>query len=252
MQPKTSLIILNKEGFTYANKSKAEFIPKSMLPFSAIEKTNTWISNNINSENKIEIIIANNSSLFIPKILYNNNFKESFYEKNDKISDTDILLSDTSDNLLNEIIYKISKKTDIFLNNLSNENNIKHLNTILYNLLIKNNKGNLKNKLYINISEDFFNIFLFCGEELNLTNSFENEGRESLLYYLFYIIEKKQLNKNELIISFLGKYNCFKKFYEDILTYHQNVEYVFSDNDVNIKGVNPFIIDFYENYIRKP
>ena len=252
MQPNTSLIILNKEGFTYANNIKTEFIPKNILPFSVVEKTNTWIRDNISNENKIEIIIANNSSLFIPKILYDNNFKESYYEKNDKIVDTDKLLSDTSDNLLNEIIYKVPIKTNTFLNNLSNESNIKHINTIIYNFLTINNKGNLKNKLYVNISEDFFNIFLFCGQELHLINSFENKGRDSFLYYLFYIIEKKQLNKNEIIISFLGKYNCFKNFYEDVVKYHQNIEFVFSNNDINIKGINPFIIDFYENYIWKP
>ena len=249
MQSNTSLIILNKEGFTYANNIKTEFIPKSILPFSVVKKTNRWISDNISTEDKIEIIIANNSSLFIPKILFDNNFKQSYYEKNDKIADTDKLLSDTSDNLLNEIIYKIPIKTDIFLNNLSNEFNIKHLNTIIYNFLIRNNKGNLNNKLYVNISEDFFNIFLFCGQDLHLINSYENKGVDSFLYYLFYIIEKKQLNKNEFIISFLGKYNSFKKFYEDTLMYHQNIEFIFSDNKKNISGINPFIIDYYENYI---
>ena len=65
-------------------------------------------------------------------------------------------------------------------------------------------------------------------------------------------MKKKQLNKNEIIISFLGKYNCFKNFYEDVVKYHQNIEFVFSNNDINIKGINPFIIDFYENYIWKP
>ena len=247
----TSLIILNKEGFTFTNNLSSEFISKRIIPFSVTEKTDKWINDNLVNNYKVEVIIANNSSLFVPKILFDDEFIESYYEKNDKIKDTDKIISETSENHLNEIIYKISKQSDSFLKKISNYTGTKHLNTLIYNYLTKENKGNLKTKLYVNISEDFFNIFIFHGQELHLINSYSNEGRESFLYYLFYIIEKKELTKNKFVISFLGKYDCFEKYYQDTLKYHGNIEFMFSNNDKTRKGINPFIIDLYENYILK-
>ena len=247
----TSLIILNKDGFTFTKNLSSEFISKRIIPFSVTEKTDKWINDNLVNNYKVEVIIANNSSLFVPKILFDDEFIESYYEKNDKIKDTDKIISETSENHLNEIIYKISKQADSFLKKISNYTGTKHLNTLIYNYLTKENKGNLKTKLYVNISEDFFNIFIFHGQELHLINSYSNEGRKSFLYYLFYIIEKKELIKNKFVVSFLGKYDCFEKYYQDTLKYHGNIEFMFSNNDKTRKGINPFIIDLYENYIWK-
>ena len=252
MSEGTSLIILNKGGFTFTKNRSSEFISKKILPFSVTEKTDKWINDNLVNDHNVEVILANNSSLFVPKILFDDNHKESYYEKNDKLKDTDKIISETSENHLNEIVYKISKQTDSFLRKILNhKTRTKHLNTLIYNYLTKNNKGNLKTKVYVNISEDFFNIFIFHGQELHLINSYPNEGRESFLYYLFYIIEKKELIKNKFVISFLGRYDCFEKYYQDISLYHGNIEFIFSKNDKTKKGINPFIVELYENYIWK-
>ena len=251
MSKDTSLIILNKEGFTFTSNLISEFISNKIIPFSVTEKTDKWINDNLVNDHNIEVIVANNSSLFVPKILFDDNYKESYYEKNDKLKGTDKIISETSENHLNEIIYKISKQADSFLKKISNYKTTRHLNTLIYNYLSKENKGNLETKLYINVSEDFFNIFIFYGQELHLINSYSNEGRESFLYYLFYIIEKKELFKNKFVISFLGKYDCFEKYYQDTLTYHENIEFMFSKSDKTRKGINPFIVDLHENYIWK-
>ena len=84
----TSLIILNKEGFTFTKNLSSEFISKRIIPFSVTEKTDKWINDNLVNNYKVEVIIANNSSLFVPKILFDDEFIESYYEKNDKIKDT--------------------------------------------------------------------------------------------------------------------------------------------------------------------
>ncbi|MBL30369.1 MAG: hypothetical protein CMC81_03910 [Flavobacteriaceae bacterium] len=247
----SSLILIGKEGFNYLDNFNSEYISIDMLPLSINEKVNNWIDSTLITNNKIEIIIANNSSLFVPKRLYDDNFKEHYYEKNDKIEDGDKLISDTTKNHLIEVIYKISNEIELFLNKLKNETKIKHINTFVYNFLALYNRGNFKNKLYVNIGLEFFNVFLFFGQELQLANSYSNEGRESFLYYIFYIIEKMKLLKNDFTISFLGKYDFYHKFYEDTLKFTENVEFISLKDYKNKYEINPFIIEIYENNIRK-
>lgn len=245
---KNTSIIISEDGITYCDSEDYTFISFKSLLLNKEKDLNQWIlKNNIN--NDTIIIIANNPGLFVPQALFNKNILNKYYQNFDHIEETDLLKIDVSKNNLNSIIYKVSGNIETFKNKYFSNLNQVHYHTIFYNYLIEQINTNEK-KLFVNIQKYSFDFFLFYGDQLQLANRYPNKGYDSFMYFLYFIVEKKELNLNEFFVYFLGKYKAFSKYYEGVKLYNDNLEYILPKNNykTNIPST-PFLIDLHANYI---
>jgi hypothetical protein len=120
---------------------------------------------------------------------------------------------------------------------------------LIYDYLVLKNKNNSEKKLYVNIQNDAFDVFLFFGEQLQLVNRFPIKGPESFLYFLYFIIEKNELKENEFFICFLGNYLFYEEYYKGAMLFHDKIEFVLANSE-NHTSSTPFLIDLHANYFR--
>jgi len=245
---KKSSIIISEDGFTYCDSEDYPFTKFEIIALTEGKSFEEWVLKNKISDNT-QLVIANNVGLFVPRALFNQKIVNDYYDKFDNRENSDILKTDVSSNHINSITYKVSSSVKTIKENYFNNSNVVHYQTIIYDYLIA--KNNYEKKLYVNIQKKSFDVFLFFGEQLQLVNRYPNKGAESFLYFLFFIVEKHELNENEFFICFLGNYLIFKEYYEGAKLYHNNIEFVLAKSQNDIKNTpTPFLIDLHANYFR--
>ena len=255
MLPKTKInslkkpsIIIGEDGFTYCNLKTYSFIKIDDVELSKGNSFKNWINKN-SIDNSTQLIVANNPGLFFPKAIFDQKLINEYYEKFDEIDESDTLKTDVSANYINSIIYKVSSSIqslkEVYLINSS----LIHYQTLIYDYLVLKNKNNSEKKLYVNIQNDAFDVFLFFGEQLQLVNRFPIKGPESFLYFLYFIIEKNELKENEFFICFLGNYLFYEEYYKGAMLFHDKIEFVLANSE-NHTSSTPFLIDLHANYFR--
>ncbi|MDG2371218.1 MAG: DUF3822 family protein [Flavobacteriaceae bacterium] len=255
MHPKTEIdsfnkssIIISEDGFTYCDSEHYPFTTFETITLTEGKSFEEWVLKN-KIRNNIQLVIANNAGLFVPSKLFNQKIVNDYYDKFDKRKNSDILKTDITSNHIKSITYKVSSSIISIKENYFKNSNLVHYQTIIYDYLIAKNIN--EKKLYVNIQTKSIDIFLFFNEQLQLVNRYPNNGVDSFLYFLFFIIEKHELNKNEFFICFLGNYLIFKEYYEGAKLYHNNIKFILakSQNDIN-NTPTPFLIDLHAYYFR--
>ena len=247
--PRNPLIFISADGFNYLNSKINSFLKISEIELSKGNVIRDWIEKN-NIQDNPQLIITHNPGLFIPHAIFNRKYLKSYYKKFDKINDTDILATDKSANHINTIIYRLSNTVQNLKEEYLINSNTIHYQTVFYDYLVLKNKNNIEKKIYINIHEKSFDIFLFFGEQLQLVNRFPIQNSESYLYFLYFIIEKNGLKENEFSICFLGEYDIFCKYYDATKLFHNKIEFDKVNTQKNNNSNTPFLEDLHANYFR--
>ena len=248
---KSSIIFDNNDNFTYCDSENLSSIKLNQISLTKGKALENWILKN-NIENDSQLIISNNAGLFIPEALFDKNFITDYYDKFDKMEESDIIESNLSCNHLNSIIFKVPNKLQSVKAKYLNKSKFFHYQTLIYNYLISESKQNSDKKLYVNIQKDSFDFFLFFSDQLILANRFPNNGSDSFLYFLYFIVEKNELKENEFFISFLGRYSNYNEYYSSSKLFHDKIEFILEEES-HPKGNNsstPFLLDLHAHYFR--
>ena len=242
-------IIISDDGFTYCNSNIYSFIELDDVELSKGKSFENWIKK-YSIDKNVQLVIANNPGLFVPQAIFDQNLINEYYEKFDNKEQSDSIHSDTSSNLINSIVYKVSSSINYVKKNYLVNSTLIHYQTLIYNYLVLENKNNNKKKLFINIQKNAFDIFLFFGEQLQLVNRFPINGPDSFLYFLYFIVEKNELKENEFSICFLGKYLIHEEYYKGARLFHDKIVFILSDIQDKKNSSTPFLIDLHANYFR--
>ena len=102
--------------------------------------------------------------------------------------------------------------------------------------------------MFINIRNNFFDIFIYHSDQLLFFNTFNHKIIEDFLYYVFYVIEIQGINQTESNVFFLGKSDKFHKYYISFLKFYNSAEFLNSQIP-NITEYNhecPLFLDIFE------
>lgn len=196
---------------------------------------------------KVNLIHNNNICTFVPKGLYSEEHLTDYLKFNNKIFESDFIVSD-------EIVTKDIMSVYVPFVNINNyffeqfgSFEFQHSATLLVKNLL-HQTANTSTKLYCNISAGVFELIYIKNGQLNLYNSFDYTTSEDFMYYVLFTLEQLQLSTETIDFILLGDIGLEDELYSLLYQYirhvsfgSRNTQFVVRDLDQKPKyGYNHF------------
>lgn len=187
----------------------------------------------------IEWICHDGPCLFIPKLLFSESKLEEYWQFFAPKSSTNKLVYE--ENEVQKLILMYEERPLIYDYLKANAKTVERTHYIkkLFDCILQKLSKYPGNKVYIHLSKDNFDIFVFKGDQFELYNTFELISEETFLYYLFFIVEQMDWNSDEFSMIFMGEFEPFKKYYEATKSYQSAIFFLSSERELKVSERHP-------------
>ncbi|GAA4899598.1 DUF3822 family protein [Flaviramulus aquimarinus] len=232
-----SFCILNKDSNT-VRVLKELFFNKKLNPLEVLDKLKEQFKTEdaLNDTfSKVIVIHDNDLSTLVPKSLFNEDYLADYLKFNSKILKSDFITYDSIsiNNSINVYVPYIN------INNFIYERfgtfTFKHVSTILIEDILYQEENEDSAKLYVNVSENHFEIIGVEKSKLLLYNTFEYRTKEDFIYYILFTTEQLNLDPETLELVFIGKiakddnlYNIAYRYIRHISFGNRNDTYTYT------------------------
>ena len=221
-----SFCILNFEINTITYLKNFAF-NKKLNPNQVLEKLQQYFNTEPElkeSFDEVNVIHKNELSTLVPKALFNEDNLADYLKFNNKILSTDFITFDEIS--LNDSINVYVPYINInnYLYDKFGEFTYKHFSTILIEEVLKAEKNAVKPKMYVNISNEYFEVVVVENGKLKFYNSFEYYTKEDFIYYILFTAEQIGLNPESFELLFTGNIDSKDELYSVAYKY---VRFVF-------------------------
>jgi hypothetical protein len=188
--------------------------------FASVFKENPELHH---SYDEVVVIHSNNLSTFVPSALFDEEFLGSYLQYNTKVFETDFFTFDALDKYeMNNVYIPYVNMNNYFIDQYGSFE-YKHANSILVSKLLDLSKNNEERKMFVQVSENHFEIIVVQNQRLHLSNSFEYKTPEDFIYYILFTAEQLQLNPENFKLEFLGAIVETDAFYQIAYKYIRNI-----------------------------
>ncbi|WP_346882460.1 DUF3822 family protein [uncultured Algibacter sp.] len=232
-----SFCVLNKDSKTI-EALKAFHFDRKLNPFEVVDylkqlfETETTLNNTFSN---VCIIHDNDLSTLVPKVLFDDDYLADYLKFNSKILKSDFITYDAIviNNSVNVYVPYININNYIY--DKFGAFTFKHVSTILIESILEQQKNTNDNKLYVNVSENHYEIICIENSKLQLYNSFEYNTKEDFIYFILFTAEQLKLNTETLNLVFIGNiskddalYSIAYKYIRDISFGNRNDTYKYN------------------------
>ena len=235
-----------KSGLFFCTKKETHFFDFKILNFDSISIKNFIEENKIKFD-FVEVVLFDENSIIIPDDFFDERRIESIVSTSMTLK-SDFLVYDNIFDTRQVVLYYLKKENKKIINEFFPKAEIKHFTSHLFKILAKFSKNNYKKNMFINIRDNFFDIFIYHSDQLLFFNSFNYKIIEDFLYYVFYVIEIQGISQAESNVFFLGKNEKFNKYYNAFSKFYNSAEFL-NYQKSNITQNNhecPIFLDIFE------
>ena len=220
-----SFCILNTESNSLTHYSNIKF-DKVLSPNDVLYQLKTHLSTNKVLQQdfeKVHLIHENELSTLVPKPLFNEDHLADYLKFNNKILSNDYITHDelAQNDIVN--VYVPYVNINNFLYDAYGTFEFNHFSTLLLNTIFLIHKGKKETTMYINISENHFEIIVMNGTKLTLYNTFEYQTKEDFIYYILFTAEQLELNPENFPLVLVGNISENDNLYNMAYTYIRHV-----------------------------
>lgn len=220
-----SFCILNTESNSLTHFSNIKF-DKVLSPNDVLYQLKTHLSTNKALQQdfeKVHLIHENELSTLVPKPLFNEDHLADYLKFNAKILSNDYITHDelAQNDIVN--VYVPYVNINNFLYDAYGTFEFNHFSTLLLNTIFLIHKGKKETIMYINISENHFEIIVMNGAKLILYNTFEYQTKEDFIYYILFTAEQLELNPEYFPLVLVGNISENDNLYNMAYTYIRHV-----------------------------
>jgi len=220
-----SFCILNTEtnSLTY---NQSVIFDKPLNPSDVLEKLKLHINNNEVLQqdfDSVQLIHENELSTLVPKPLFNEEFLADYLKFNSKILSNDYITHDdlAQGDIVN--VYVPYVNINNFVYDKYGVFEFNHYSTILLNSLFKIHKNKTERSMYVNVTNNHFEIIVIESNKLILYNTFEYSTTEDFIYYILFTAEQLKLNPEEFPLILLGAISEENDLFKTAYTYVRHV-----------------------------
>ena len=172
---------------------------------------------------EIVIVHSNNLSTFVPTALFDEEYLGSYLQFNTKVFETDFFAFDELANYeMNNVYIPYVHVNNYFIDQFGSFD-YKHAGSILVQKILEVSKNNEERKMFVQISDNHFEMVIVQNQKLQLFNSFEYKTPEDFIYYILFAAEQLQLNPEHFKLELLGKITEGDALYDIAYKYVRNV-----------------------------
>ena len=185
---------------------------------------------------EVRVIHDNELSSLVPKALFNESNLSDYLKYNVKILETDYITFDElkSHDIFNVYVPFTNVNNYIFDRFGSFE--YKHASTILIETLMNQYQGGDSKRVHVHIGNSHFEIVVVSNNKLLLYNSFPFQTGEDFIYYLLFVFEQLNLNREEDELYLLGNITEEDNAYKLAYKYIRNVSIGHNFNSLKVSG----------------
>lgn len=171
----------------------------------------------------VRVIHDNELSSFVPRALFNESNLSDYLKYNIKILETDYIGFDElkSHDMFN--VYVPFTNVNNFIFDRFGSFEYKHASTVLVETLLNQFQGSDSTRVYAQVNRTNFEVVVLANKKLLLYNSYPFQTREDFIYYLLFIFEQLDLNREEVELLLLGDIAEGDGLYEMAYAYIRNV-----------------------------
>ncbi len=228
---------LNGLVFVVYNPDKNKFIGIEQYVFSdieIIEQLPSFLGKVLNNRpsfgfpyKSVFLIYQNSFSTLIPEALYNEDKKNLYLGFNQPFQENCRIVSDKLINNQAINIYYLPNPVIEKVKDFWPNATLLHTSTALIESLSINfkNKANAKT-LFLNVSENTFDLVYFKDNKLHYYNSFDFITKEDFIYFLLVTIDQLMLNPEDVNLILLGSVDKTNDTYSMINQYIKNYSFI--------------------------
>lgn len=223
-----SFCILNISSNTIEYLKSVPF-DKKATPFETLERLITVLDTNTifeQSFQSVQIIYQNELSICVPKSLFNEDNSADYLKFNAKILNTDFIAYDeiSENDCINVFVPYVNINNYIF--DRFGVFEYKHSSTVLIHSLLQKETKSKDTKLFINVSNNHFEIVVIDKGQLLFYNTFEYQTKEDFIYFILFTIEQLRLNPETILIKLMGNISKKDELHEIVYKYIRFVEFI--------------------------
>ena len=215
------------DGFCFCGPKQSAFIAyneSSGTPFNGFENTlNEFFSATP------AVLLFDAPATHVPNTLFDPSLLSTYYAFYEKLpKNTKLNASKDSLGLVHTVFPEHQKYLAPIKKNYPNAT-VHHFQQLLYDCLYEHSKQDFKKNIYLHLQKNHFELYIFHGNALVLSNRFPHDGVETFMYYLFFVIETLGLDQEEYELNFLGKFDRYKSYYEGVQLFNTSCNFLFTE-----------------------
>lgn len=228
-----SFSILNRNSNTIEFLKELQF-EKKLNPFEVLDELkHLFLKEHVLKQNfaKINIIHDNDLATLVPKSLFNENHLADYLKFNSKILKSDFIAHDKilENNSVN--VYVPYANINNFIYDKFGPFIFKHVSTVLIESVLKQQTTATTNNLYVNVSQNHFELLILEQSKLILYNTFAYHSKEDFIYYILFTAEQLNLDPETLNLIFLGNITKDDNLYNIAYKYIRNISFGSRNDD---------------------
>lgn len=196
--------------------------PKNFTVENCLWKTILDNSDLTKLYDQITVLHENNLSTFVPKPLYDEDYKGSYLQYNTKVFDTDYFAVDEIEKYEMMNVYVPYVNINNYLIDQFGTFDYQHYIGVLVSKLLDLSKNDVSQNMYVHICQSHFEIVIIQNQKLMLFNSFDYQTPEDFLYYLLFTAEQLHLNPESFKLYILGDCSEQNPLYQKAYQYVRN------------------------------
>lgn len=172
-----------------------------------------------------EVVVLHENTLntFVPKVLFDEEFKGSYLQYNTKVFETDFFTFDTIENFDMVNVYVPYVNINNYLIDQFGTFTYKHASSVLVSKILEHSKIEPKETMYIHLNQHTFEIVVVENQKLLLFNTFEYKTAEDFIYYLLFTAEQLRMNPETFQLKLLGSVTEIDTLYQKAFQFVRNV-----------------------------
>jgi len=174
----------------------------------------------------VNFIIESDKSTLIPMPLFDPSEINTYLKFSHIVSKDEDIISNSMINLEAFNIFSIYKNLREKITSMFPDSTISNIsNTLIEGILINYKNQNIKNKVFVNVRNSYFDVIIIHGKRLIFFNSFKYKTKEDFIYFLIFVFEQLRINPEEVELVLLGNIRKNSPLYEIAYNYVREISF---------------------------
>lgn len=174
----------------------------------------------------VNFIVESDKSTLIPMPLFDPAEINTYLKFSHNVSKDEDTISNSMLNLEAFNIFSIYKNLREKIFSMFPGSTISTIsNTLIEGILINHKNQNIKNKVFVNVRNSYFDVIIIHGKRLIFFNSFKYKTKEDFIYFLIFVFEQLRINPEDVELVFLGNIRKNSPLYEIAYNYIRKISF---------------------------
>ncbi|TDS57568.1 DUF3822 family protein [Myroides indicus] len=194
------------------------------------------------------VLHDNSFNTFVPKAYFNEEDAGAYLQYNTKVFSTDFFAFDEMPQFEMNNVYVPYVNINNYLIDKFGSFTYQNINTGLVNHILQKSNKNTETVVFVHVQKKHFEIIVVNSGKLILFNSFEYLTEQDFIYYILFVLEQLNLDREKIKLYLLGQIEKNDALFEQAYTFINYLDLV-DKNTFNLENTTLHSRTINQHYI---